>query len=419
MICFSLVLNYYYNKDVIMVNSKGILSKHYKKTCLPVWAEVDLKAVAHNVRALKRIISPGTRLMVVVKADAYGHGMLEIARQATQNGAQALGVARITEAISLRKAGFDVPVLIFGYTPYSCAEKLVEFELTQTVYSYKTAKMLSETAASQGKKINVHIKIDTGMGRLGFPAGSSRLSAPFFSNAVLKNILSEVESIARLKNLNLEGIFTHFAAADSTDKTYTEKQFEIFLDFLSILKKRGLDIPVKHAANSAAVLEMHKTHLSMVRAGILVYGLSPFDYVNKSYVGFKPAMALKSRVTHLKKVPAGFKISYGITYETKNPTTIATVSIGYGDGLNRLLSSSGHMLVGGHKAPIAGRVCMDMTMLDVGHIESNIGIEDEVVIFGRQGDLSITIDEIASNIRTINYEILTSIRSNMPRIYLR
>lgn len=371
-----------------------------------VWAEVDLKAIAHNIRELRRITNPKARFMAVVKANAYGHGIVEVARESLENGVEALGVAHIEEGIQLRKAGIDVPVLIFGYTPPMHAKKLIELDLTQTVYSYEISKKLSQAAAKYGKKIKVHIKVDTGMGRLGLLSG------------IKDSSLSDVESISRLPMLELEGIYTHFATADESDRSYAGKQFEIFMDLLNQLRIAGLEIPVTHAANSAAIINMPETHLDMVRAGISIYGLYTSEEVDRSIIKLKPAMELKTKIIHLKKVPAGFKVSYGITYETEKPTTIATVSIGYADGLNRLLSSNGRMLVCGQSAPIVGRVCMDLTMLDVGEIPE-IAMEEEVVVFGRQGNASITADEIASTINTINYEVVSTIMERVPRIYLR
>ncbi len=371
-----------------------------------VWVEVDLKAIAHNIRELRRITNPKARIMAVVKANAYGHGMIEVARQSLENGAEALGIANIEEGIQLRKAGIDAPVLIFGYTSPVHAKKLIEFDLTQTVYSYETSRALSEALAAYGKKIKVHIKVDTGMGRLGLLRG------------IKNNSLSEAESISRLPMLELEGIYTHFATADKSDRSYAGKQFEIFMDFLNQLRIAGLEIPVTHAANSAAIINMPETHLDMVRAGISIYGLYTSEEVDRSIIKLKPAMELKTKIIHLKKVPAGFKVSYGTTYETEKPTTIATVSIGYADGLNRLLSSKGRMLVcGGQSAPIVGRVCMDMTMLDVGEIPEVV-MEEEAVVFGKQGNASISVDEIASTINTINYEVVSTIMERVPRIYV-
>ncbi|MBW2181165.1 MAG: alanine racemase [Deltaproteobacteria bacterium] len=376
-----------------------------------VWAEVDLRAIAHNVRELRRITKPEARLMAAVKANAYGHGMVEVAKAVLQNGADELGVARIEEAAQLREAGIDAPVLIFGHTPSSMNMSLIEFDLRPTVFAFEAAEALSKIAVSNEKKIKIHLKIDTGMGRLGILPAE-------LSSTKNKETLSDIIHIQKLPGIEIEGIYTHFATADFMDKTYARKQFDIFVDFLNQLQKSGIDAPVKHAANSAAVIDMPETHLNMVRTGISVYGLYPSDDVDKSRVSLQPAMELKARIVHLKRVPAGFKVSYGSTYETKAVTTIATVPVGYGDGYSRLLSSQGHMLVRGQRAPVAGRVCMDLTMIDLGHIP-DAALGDEVVLFGRQGDASLSIDEIASTLNTINYEVVTTVASRVPRIFIR
>ncbi|MBW1958935.1 MAG: alanine racemase [Deltaproteobacteria bacterium] len=379
-----------------------------------VWAEVDLEAIAHNVRELRRITDPGADLMAVVKANAYGHGVIEVTRKALESGADTLGVARIEEGIELRKAGFNESVLIFGYTPPALARKLIAFDLTQTVWSYKTAQALSDVAVSSNKQIKVHLKVDTGMGRLGLLPDYRR--PPETEQNLMGNAIRDVESISSLAGLTMEGVYTHFATADSSDKAYAEKQFKIFIDFLNELRRAGMNPPLCHAANSAAIIDMPETHLHIVRAGIAIYGLYPSDQVNKRRIALKPAMTLKSKIVHLKKVPPGFKVSYGSTYQTPKSTTIASIPVGYADGFNRLLSSRGHMLVRGRRAPIVGRVCMDQTMLDVGHIP-DVALEDEVVIFGRQEDASITVDEIAATLNTINYEIVSSLTARVPRIY--
>ena len=254
------------------------------------------------------------------------------------------------------------------------------------------------------------------MGRLGLvapdllPEKSIRETNP--------NPFDVVEKVAKLKGLKVEGLFTHFATADSADKNYANRQLEIFLEFLHQLERAGIKPPLCHAANSAALIEMPASHLDMVRPGIATYGLDPSDEINKDKANLKPVMSLKSRIIHLKKVSTGFNVSYGITYQTEKPTTIATVPVGYADGLNRWFSSHGRMIVHGQKVPIIGRVCMDLTMLDVGEI-SNVGMEDEVVIFGRQGNASITADDLASELNTINYEIVSTVMARVPRIYVR
>jgi alanine racemase len=367
------------------------------------WVEINTERLCYNLLEIRQIISSKTRLMAVVKANAYGHGMIEVAQQAKKSGADMLGVARIDEGIKLRTAGLDLPVLIFGFTHQSHALKLIEYDLTQTVFSLQSAEALSETAQAAGKKIRVHLKIDTGMGRLGFWSDK------------IDRIVNEVISTVGLEGLEIEGVYTHFASADWRNKDYTQRQFDFFVDILNRLELKGFQVPIRHAANSAAIIDLPETYLDMVRAGIMIYGLYPFVEVKKERINLKPVMTLKTRVTHVKRVPAGFKVSYGSTYEAINPTTIATVSIGYSDGLNRLLSSRGHMLLHGCKAPIAGRVCMDMTMLDTGNI-SDVMAGDEVVVFGEQGDESITVDQIAKTTSTINYEVVTGIAGNLPRI---
>ena len=379
------------------------------------WAEIDLSAYAHNIRELKRIARPPARLMAVVKANGYGHGAVEVAREAISNGAENLAVARINEAIPLREAGLEVPILIFGYSSPDLAPLIIEYELTQTVYALSTAKALAEHAVRHGKKINVHLKVDSGMGRLGLLLASTNGNPD--KNAI-QDTVRTIKSITRLPGLTVEGIFTHFATADSADKSYANIQLNRFKELLNHLQKEGLEPPVKHAANSAALIDMPESHLDMVRPGIATYGLHPSDEVNQRVIDLKPVMTLKSRVIHIKEVTPGFNISYGITFQTKHHTTIATVPVGYADGFNRLLSSRGHMLVHGRRVPIVGRVCMDLTMLDIGGV-ADVALEDEVVVFGRQGNETVTADEIASDLDTINYEVVSTITGRVPRVYLR
>ncbi len=377
-----------------------------------VWAEVDLKAIAHNVRELRRLTHPEARVMAVVKANGYGHGSVEVARTALANGAEWLGVARLHEAVVLRKAGLAAPILIFGYTNPQEAGTLARHDLIQTVYTCAAAEALSQHLATMKKRLRIHLKLDTGMGRLGFlPEVLST------GESTGDGLVPQIERVSRLPGLEIEGIYTHFATSDSADKQHALRQLCLFHDVLDRLRAAGLEPPVKHAANSAAVIDLPESHLDLVRPGIATYGLYPSDEVHKERIRLKPAMQLKSRIIYVKRVPAGFKISYGITYETKKPTTIATVPVGYADGLNRLLSSRGQMLVHGQRASIVGRVCMDLTMLDVGHL-SDVAIGDEVVVFGRQSDEQIHVDEMAGSLNTINYEIVTSLSARVPRVYV-
>ncbi len=375
-----------------------------------VWAEIDLNAISHNLRQIKKVLKPGSRLMAVVKANAYGHGMREVAGRVIQDGADALGVARLREAVLLRRAGIDAPVLIFGHTPSDLAEALIKDDLTQTVYSYDAARLLSEKARSLKGKIRVHLKVDTGMGRLGIipcdPEGK-----------ILESAVDEVKAIHRLPGLALAGAYTHFAMAEQQDKAYTRRQFDIFCRFMDRLRQEKIDIAICHAANSAALMDMPETHLDMVRAGISIYGCYPSDFVKKDQMDLKPAMTLKTRIIHLKKVGSGFRVSYGGTAVTRRPTLIATVSIGYADGYSRLLSSRGRMLVHGLSAPVMGRVCMDQTMLDVGEIP-NVSIGDEVVVFGGQAGSRISVEEVSKAMGTISYEVISGISDRVDRVYL-
>ncbi|MEW5898827.1 MAG: alanine racemase [Bacillota bacterium] len=370
---------------------------------LPVWAEVDLKAIAYNVRQIRQMVPLRTEVMAVVKANAYGHGAVEVARTALANGAGRLAVARVSEGEQLRKAGIAAPILLLGYTPPGQFADVLRFSLGQTVYSVEMAAQLSELAGRRGGKAVVHVKVDTGMGRLGFPAEDASVR--------------EVLQIARLPHLEVEGVFTHFATADSRDKRYTLEQLERFLAFLDALRREGLAVPFRHCANSAAIIDLPAAHLDLVRPGIALYGLYPSKEVDRSRLRLEPAMALKARVAQVKRVPAGFKISYGATYETPAPTVIATLPVGYADGYTRLLSSRGKVLIHGQKAPVVGRVCMDQCMVDVGHIP-DVAPGDEAVLFGRQGEVLLPVEEVAEAIGTINYEVVSQINSRVPRVYL-
>ncbi len=365
------------------------------------WAQIDLKAVAHNIFELRRITDPASKVMAVVKANGYGHGAERVAYTALKSGVDALGVARIDEGISLRRVGFDAPILIFGHTQAAFAAKVLEYGLTVTVHSLESAEEMSEAARSIGKKIPVHLKIDTGMGRIGLLWES-------------EETVSQIIDMVRLPNLEAEGIYTHFAAADSRDKTSANAQFSRFTDLLNLLAQKGVAFNIRHAANSAALIDMPETHLDMVRPGISIYGFYPSEEVNEEKLRLQPAMTLKTRIVQLKKVSAGFPVSYGSTYVAPKPTTIASLPVGYADGLNRRLSSRGEMLVRGMRAPIAGRVCMDQTMLDVGHIP-DVAVGDEVVIIGRQGDEEMHADEIANLLDTINYEVTSTVMVRVPR----
>ncbi len=376
-----------------------------------VRADIDLDAITVNIQALKKVTAPGARFMAVVKANAYGHGAVEVAQRALESGAHCLGVARIQEAVALRESGIDSRILVLGYTPPELTRLALDNRLTLTVFDVDTARAISDSAVAAGKTVTTHIKTDTGMGRLGLrPAGEKGV-------AIDPDRVDAAIRIAQMPGLDLEGIFTHFASADSTDTTYTERQFNLFCDYVAELERVGIKFRLKHAANSAAIIAHPRTHLDMVRAGIALYGLNPSREVNLNPLATRPVMALKARLVHVKKVPRGFSVSYGMTHRTTAPTTIATVPIGYADGYSRLLSSRGTMLVRGQRAPVVGRVCMDLALLDVGHIEG-VRTGDEAVILGRQGAETVPADEIADLVGTINYEIVSSITARVPRNFL-
>lgn len=370
----------------------------------PAWAEINLSALAFNMREIRRITSPQAKIMAVVKANAYGHGIMGIAETVLQHGADTLGVATLGEAIKLRERGFLVPILIFGYTPFEFVREIVFHDLIQTVYTYKAAEVLSQEGERQKKKVKIHLKIDTGMSRLGFMPDESSIK--------------DIERIARLPYLEMEGVFTHFAVADIADKSYTLYQIETFTDFLGKLKKIGIDFPIRHAANSAAIMEFPEAHFDMVRPGILMYGYYPSGEVDKSKLELIPVMTVKAKAAFLKTIAKGQTVSYGRRFSAPETTKILTLPIGYADGFSRLLSGKMEVLVRGQRRPSVGTVCMDQFMVDVTGID-DIHIGDEVVVFGRQNGQFISVDELAEKMGTINYEILCGISERIPRVYIK
>lgn len=367
-------------------------------SCSP-WAEIDHGAIAWNVAALRRRLQPGTRLLVAVKSNAYGHGAVEVARSVLQHGAFALGVARLDEGIALRESGIGAPILVFGPTPAAYADELLHHQLTPTVPGLDEARALS-AALPAGRRLAVHLKVDTGMGRLGCSAQD-----PGQAPAVAR----EAAAIAALPGLRLQGVFTHFACAETPELGATAAQFGSFQAVLAAMARLGVRPTLRHAANSAAILNSPETHLDLVRAGIAVYGLAaPPGH------GLRPAMTLKTRIVQLKEVPAGTTVSYGMTHRTGGTTRIATICLGYGDGFDRAHSAIARMLVRGGIAPVVGRVCMDLTMLDVGHIPG-VAVGDEVEVFGGR---EVTADTAAAAIGTIPYEVVTALTPRVRRVHL-
>lgn len=368
------------------------------------WAEVDLDAIAHNMREIRKITNPSSQIMAVVKADAYGHGFLEVTRTLLENGADRLAVAVLQEGKQLRSRGVTVPILILGASGNDSIEDLINFDITPSVFTYEFAKALSYEAERKEKVTKIHIKIDTGMSRIGYLAGDDN-----------EEIADEIIKISRLPYIEIEGIFSHFAASDEYDASYTHLQFDRFMDVCQRLEIKGLNIPIKHICNSAGIMMYPEMHLDMVRPGVILYGMYPSDEVDKSRLDLIPAMTLKSTITHVKEVEAGRGVSYGREYITKGVTKIATVPIGYADGYLRRLAKEGKMLVNGVKVPIIGRICMDQCMIDVTNV-NNTDRGDEVIIFGREG---VTIDDLAKWLDTINYEVACVIGKRIPRIYTK
>lgn len=371
-------------------------NKYYR-----VYAEINLDAIVKNVDNLMALTKENTGALAVVKADGYGHGDVAVAKAVAQK-VTGYAVATLDEAVNLRENGVKKPILVLGYVdPYEF-DILVSHEITATVFDVETAQLLADAARVQKKQAHCHIKVDTGMRRIGLEPD--------------ENGIAIVKQITALKELSADGIFTHFAASDETDKTSAKHQFKLFTDFTGRLEKEGIHFTYRHCANSAAVIDMPQVDLDMVRLGIAMYGMYPSDEVKKEKVELFPALDLKSHITMVKEIPAGEKVSYGGTFTTTRTTKLATVSVGYGDGYPRALSSKGYVLVRGQKAPIVGRVCMDQMMVDVTDIE-NVTRADIVTLIGKDGDAEITVEEIAALAGTFNYEFVCDLGKRIPRSY--
>jgi alanine racemase len=360
-------------------------------------AVISLGAIAHNISEIRKRIGGERDLMAVVKADGYGHGSVAVSWIALKNGANYLGVATPEEGQQLREAGINAPILVLGLIQPEEAYKVADFNLEQTICSFEFAKELNQIAANTGTRINVHIKLDTGMGRVGL---------------VPKDVLTFVKMVSRLKHLDVKGIFSHFSCADEVDKTSARKQIEIFKRLLRDIEASGIKIPKKHIANSAGILDLPESYFDLVRPGIMIYGLYPSNEVSHS-IELKPAMTLMTKVIFVKRVPPGCPISYGRTFITQKETIVATLPVGYADGYNRLLSGQGEVLIKGRRVPLIGRICMDMCMIDVSNLK-NVQPGDEVVLFGK----GLPVDEIAKKIGTINYEVVCAIGKRVPRVYV-
>ncbi|MDD5129636.1 MAG: alanine racemase [Candidatus Omnitrophica bacterium] len=363
----------------------------------PTWAEVNLNYLGHNFKKIKSLLHKQTKVLVTVKADAYGHGLIPVAKKLVACGLDYLGVASIDEGIKLRRAGIKKPILILGLVLKEDIKPLFTYRLIPAVCDLQLARALNAQAGIFKQIIPVHIKIDTGMGRIGVLPGEA---------------FGLVTDIYKLKNIQIQGIFTHFPLADS-DHKFTTRQIRLFDKLVMDLKKSGINIPLVHTANSIGLIKHRNSHFNMVRPGLVIYGLHP-----KKNLGLKlkPVLSLKTRVVFIKQVGPHVGISYGLTYVTARSTCIVTLPIGYGDGYPRNLSNLGWLLIGGRRFRVSGRVCMDQIMVDVGNFKPKIG--DEVVLIGKQGEQQVTAEELAELSGTISYEIVCGLGSRIPRIYI-
>ena len=374
-----------------------------KKILRPAWAEIDLDAIAYNTRNIKQLIG-NKDLIAVVKANCYGHGAIDIIPTLLENGASRLAVAMISEALEIRENKITAPIMILGFTPLYLGEELINNDIEQTVYDLDYARELSKIALSLNKKAKIHIAIDTGMGRIGFLPNEKSID--------------DITEIYSLEGIDVVGIFTHFSTSDEKDKEYSHQQFTKMMSMMDELQKRGVNIPLKHVANSGAIIDLPNTYLDAVRAGIILYGYYPSDEVNKSNLALKPALTLKATITNVKTLEKDMYISYGRTFKTSDKTVVATIPVGYADGYIRKLGENGKVIIKDQFAPIIGRICMDQFMIDVTNIP-DVKIGDEVILLGEKNSLKYNADDIAEKLGTINYEVTCMLKSRLPRVYIK
>ena len=374
-----------------------------KKILRPAWAEIDLDAIAYNTRNIKQLIG-NKDLIAVVKANCYGHGAIDIIPTLLENGASRLAVAMISEALEIRENKITAPIMILGFTPLYLGEELINNDIEQTVYDLDYARELSKIALSLNKKAKIHIAMDTGMGRIGFLPNEKSID--------------DITEIYSLEGIDVVGIFTHFSTSDEKDKEYSHQQFTKMMSMMDELQKRGVNIPLKHVANSGAIIDLPNTYLDAVRAGIILYGYYPSDEVNKSNLALKPALTLKATITNVKTLEKDMYISYGRTFKTSDKTVVATIPVGYADGYIRKLGENGKVIIKDQFAPIIGRICMDQFMIDVTNIP-DVKIGDEVILLGEKNNLKYNADDIAEKLGTINYEVTCMLKSRLPRVYIK
>ena len=370
-----------------------------------VWAQIDLDAAAHNMRQIRKHVGPDVKIAAVVKANAYGHGSVELAKTFAENGADCFAVSSLDEAVELRRyAHIDNEIFILGHTDARRTEELLTYDIEPAVFNLKNAEFFSREARRLGKTLRVHIAVDTGMSRVGFQVNE-------FS-------VSEIKTIAALPNIEIRGMFTHFAVSDMKVKTFTREQYGHFRWMCKRMEEEGIHIALRHCCNSAAVLELPEYYCDMVRPGIIMYGCEPSPEIDIKPYDLRPVMSLRCCIAHVKLIDAGATVSYGRHYKAPSRRKIATLPVGYADGYSRILSGKVDVLYHGHRVPQVGAICMDQCMIDVSG-EANVHAGDEVVLFGRQGDSFIPIEEIAAVCGTINYEIMCNISHRVPRVYMK
>lgn len=369
----------------------------------PTWVEISLDALRHNLSEFRRVLPEQMCIMTVVKADAYGHGAVQIAKEAVREGAAYLSVAFMDEALELRRAGIDAPILVLGYTPAEAIPLAVQYGITINVYSTDVLEALEKQDGS-GRSITIHVKLDTGMGRLGLHREEEAIAF--------------IERALRIPEVNVEGLFTHFACADEADKSYTLEQHRKFDRIVRHFADRGVQFDYLHTGNTAAGIDCPELSYNMVRIGIGLYGLYPSQEVNQDMVALQPVMCLKTKIVMLKEMSEGAGISYGTVYHTREGERIATLPVGYADGFSRMLTGKADALVRGQRVPVVGTICMDQCMISVSDVDA-VALDDEVVIFGSQGEAVIPAEELAARLGTINYEIVSMISHRVPRVYVR
>lgn len=379
-----------------------------KETLRASWVEINLSNLDYNIKQIKKKLGEASEIIGVIKADAYGHGAVQVAEVLRQNDVKAFAVATLQECITLREAGAKETIIVMGLTPNLYAEEIIKYDITPVISSFENARVLSETAEKCNKVLPVIVAIDTGMGRIGYLTDCEENV-----NAAVE----EIKAIKKLSNVSLEGIISHFSMAASEDPDYAQLQGERYFNFINALEAEGVDIPVKTFANSPAVMENPNAYLDAARPGIILYGCYPSDKSDKNLLSIKPVMSVKANIVYLKEIPEGYSCSYGRKFIAKRKSKIGTLSIGYADGLPRTYSPYGKVLVNGHVAPIAGNICMDQCMVDLTDVP-DVKIGDEVTIMGTDGINTISADDIANAIGTINYEVLCSFGLRLPKVYV-